>query len=143
MWLVSSCWQYTTYIIPQCIIFYFVYFLFLGFMICFWSCKKLPKVNNVSISISHACLGFLLFVCSDIILGFQFTGRYNKNIYFNVLFEFRDELPFSFSCYNHSDRRKIVHMLFDCPSFGWKVTWLQTKNCSVGKCPSAPLPGNF
>jgi hypothetical protein len=66
------------------------------------------------------------------------TGRYSitKNGYFNVLLiEFRDSLrpkrwiiPFSFSCYNHSDRRKIVHKLFDCPSFGWKVTWLQTKN---------------
>jgi hypothetical protein len=40
------------------------------------------------------------------------------------------EVPFSFSCYNHSDRRKIVHKLFDGPSFGWKVAWLQTKNCA-------------
>ena len=32
-----------------------------------------------------------LFVCNDVILGFQLTGRYDKN-YFNVLIEFRDGL---------------------------------------------------
>ena len=70
----------------------------------------------------------LFFVCNDVILGFQLTGRYNKNGYFNVVIEFRDslrlkdKLSFSFSCYDHFDRRKIVHkLMFDCPSSGWKA----------------------
>ena len=43
----------------------------------------------------------------------------------------KDELPFRFSCYNHSDRIKIVHKLSDCPSCRWKATWLQTKNSII------------
>jgi hypothetical protein len=54
----------------------------------------------------------------------------------------KDELPFSFSCYNHSDRRKIVHKLFHCPSFGRKVTWLQTKNSGLVTCPKNSLWDN-
>jgi hypothetical protein len=50
-----------------------------------------------------------------------------------TVYDSKDELPLTFSCYNHSDREKIVHKLFDCPSFGWKVTWLRTCTCVYGQ----------
>jgi hypothetical protein len=83
-------------------------------------------------------ISLVLLVCNDVFLDFSWrTGIITKTtilMYWSSLEtvkDSKDELPFNFSCYNHSDRKKIVHKLFDCPSFGWQVTWLQTKNSCI------------
>ena len=70
-------------------------------------------------------LGNVFFVCNDVILAFQLRAGITKTGYFNVLVEFRDskdELPFSFSCYNHSDTEKNRPQVVRCP-----VIWMKSR----------------
>ena len=78
----------------------------------------------------YMCMHVCVFACILCLqwrnFGISVGGQVYQKI--AILMYWSINLPLSFSCYNHSDRRKIVHKLFDFPSFGWKVTWLQTKN---------------
>ena len=56
----------------------------------------IPTIDDVAAKLTKAkVFAVVFFVCNDVILGFQLTGRYSitKNGYFNVLLiEFRDSL---------------------------------------------------